>query len=54
LTDAHRRRDAKSLVHCVDNQVRNYGWETGADYSGDTRNCKRHRDLVPKADFSER
>jgi hypothetical protein len=37
----------------TENQVRNYGWQTGADYSGGTRNCKSHNDLVPKAEFSE-
>jgi hypothetical protein len=38
----------------TENQVRNYGWQTGADYSGDTRNCNRGNDLVPRADFQER
>jgi hypothetical protein len=43
----------KALSVVSTNQVRNYGWQTGADYSGDTRNCKMRRDLVPKAEFGE-
>jgi hypothetical protein len=38
----------------TENQVRNYGWQTGADYAGDTRNCNRRNDLIPRADFHGR
>jgi hypothetical protein len=34
--------------------VRNYGWQTGSDYSSDTRNFKRANDLVPKGEIRER